>query len=193
MQTPTSQLYQVTTSCSDDEDDVDDTTHVAPGRRRIRVRSAPRFLDPDEDTTDSDHDLNVDSDGSIEPDPGRWRHDAEAPVTGNAALLRMAERYAAINEEEQAHLQAHEQAQERADERANEQAQAGDLMAPRAKFFIEQGKNKCTIRFDPPVSGRFVLLKTWSPRHRPCGNIDIQSVTVKGFAGPRFFPAQKSR
>jgi hypothetical protein len=62
-------------------------------------------------------------------------------------------------------------------------------MAPHARFFIERDKSKCTVKFDPPVSGRFILLKMWSPQHTPGGNIDIQSVVAKGFAGPRFFPA----
>ncbi len=64
-------------------------------------------------------------------------------------------------------------------------------MAPHAKFSIDNdvGKNVCTIRFEPPVSGTFVLLKMWNPHHDPSKNIDIQSVVVKGFAGPRFFPS----
>jgi len=66
-------------------------------------------------------------------------------------------------------------------------------MAPHARFFIERDKSKCTVRFDPPVSGRFILLKMWSPHHSPSGNIDIQSVVARGFAGPRFFPAVSLR
>ncbi|KAK9771124.1 hypothetical protein SCAR479_12248 [Seiridium cardinale] len=65
----------------------------------------------------------------------------------------------------------------------------GDLMAAHAKFFIEPDKSKCTIRFDPPVSGRFILLKMWSPRPDSTSNIDIQAVIANGFAGPRYFPA----
>ncbi|POS84604.1 hypothetical protein EPUL_003718, partial [Erysiphe pulchra] len=41
----------------------------------------------------------------------------------------------------------------------------GSLMAPHARFFIERDKSKCTVKFDPPVSGRFILLKMWSPHH----------------------------
>jgi len=69
----------------------------------------------------------------------------------------------------------------------------GELMAPHAKFFIERGKNKCTIRFDPPVSGRFVLLKMWNSHHDQSENIDIQGVVARGFAGPRYFPAVELR
>ncbi|RKF56159.1 putative regulator of chromosome condensation -like protein [Erysiphe neolycopersici] len=67
----------------------------------------------------------------------------------------------------------------------------GGLMAPHARFFIERDKSKCTVKFDPPVSGRFILLKMWSPHHDVSGNIDIQSVVAIGFAGPRYFPAIK--
>lgn len=70
------------------------------------------------------------------------------------------------------------------------QAVGGEsLMAPHARFHIEKNKNKCTIRFDPPVSGRFILLKMWSPHHDPAKNIDIQGVIAKGFAGPRLIPS----
>lgn len=65
----------------------------------------------------------------------------------------------------------------------------GDLMVPHARFNIEKGRSKCTIHFDPPISGRFILLKMWSPRQHVGSNIDIQSVVAKGFAGPRYFPS----
>ncbi|KAI2639901.1 hypothetical protein GGS26DRAFT_542233 [Hypomontagnella submonticulosa] len=68
-------------------------------------------------------------------------------------------------------------------------AVGGELMVPHARFFIERNKSKCTIKFDPPVSGRFILLKMWSPHRDPGANIDIQAVIAKGFAGPRYFPA----
>ena len=47
--------------------------------------------------------------------------------------------------------------------------------------------------FNPATdrSGRFMLLKFWSPA--PDENIDIQSVVAHGFAGPRFFPAKEMR
>lgn len=69
----------------------------------------------------------------------------------------------------------------------------GALLAPHARFHIEKKKSKCTIRFDPPVSGRFILLKMWSSHHDPGSNIDIQSVLARGFAGPRYFPATEMR
>ncbi|KAL0931771.1 uncharacterized protein CTRU02_212724 [Colletotrichum truncatum] len=72
-------------------------------------------------------------------------------------------------------------------------AVGGELMAPHAKFFIEKEKSKCTIRFDPPVSGRFILLKMWSSSRASGSNIDIQAVLAKGFAGPRYFPSVELR
>lgn len=69
------------------------------------------------------------------------------------------------------------------------QAVGGALLAPHAKFFIEKGKNRCTIKFDPPVTGRYILLKMY----HPTDNIDIQGVYAKGYAGPRFFPSVELR
>lgn len=65
----------------------------------------------------------------------------------------------------------------------------GDLMVPHARFHIEKGRSKCTLHFNPPISGRFLLLKMWSPRKRTAENIDIQSVVAKGYAGSRYFPS----
>jgi hypothetical protein len=67
------------------------------------------------------------------------------------------------------------------------------LMPAHARFFIERDKSRCKVVFEPEVSGRFVLLKMWSPEMRPGGNIDIQSVVVKGWCGPRFFPKMVMR
>lgn len=58
-----------------------------------------------------------------------------------------------------------------------------------ARFQIQRGKYKVAIKFDPPVSGRFILLKLWANR----SNVDVQSVIAKGFAGPRFFPSIELR
>ncbi|KAI9167485.1 hypothetical protein HJFPF1_03613 [Paramyrothecium foliicola] len=72
-------------------------------------------------------------------------------------------------------------------------AVGGELLVPHAKFFIEKKKSKCTIKFDPPVSGRYILLKIWSSHHDSNSNIDIQSVMARGFAGPRYFPSVQLR
>lgn len=64
-----------------------------------------------------------------------------------------------------------------------------DPNVTRAKFHIRRDKYKVAIKFDPPVSGRFVLLKLWSNR----SNVDVQSVIAKGFGGSRFFPAVELR
>ncbi|PVI07582.1 hypothetical protein DM02DRAFT_608673 [Periconia macrospinosa] len=61
------------------------------------------------------------------------------------------------------------------------------LIQPHARFFIARHKNKITIKFHPAVSGKYVLLKLWSPTSD--GNIDIESVQFYGYSGPRFFPA----
>ncbi|KAJ5756982.1 uncharacterized protein N7511_007164 [Penicillium nucicola] len=62
-----------------------------------------------------------------------------------------------------------------------------EVLKPHARFFIERQKSMVTIKFDPPPSGRFILIKLWSPR--PDANIDIESIITHGYAGPRFFPS----
>ncbi|OOQ87643.1 hypothetical protein PEBR_15942 [Penicillium brasilianum] len=62
-----------------------------------------------------------------------------------------------------------------------------EVLKPHARFFIEREKSMVSIKFDPPPSGRFILIKLWSPRSD--GNIDIQSIIAHGYAGPRFFPS----
>jgi len=56
-----------------------------------------------------------------------------------------------------------------------------------ARFAIQKGKYKVAIKFDPPVSGRYVLVKLWAGERR--SNVDVQSIVAKGFGGQRFFPA----
>jgi hypothetical protein len=67
------------------------------------------------------------------------------------------------------------------------QAAADDPNVQAARFHIKQGKSRVTVKFDPPVSARYVLLKLWAGK----SNVDVQSVIVKGYAGPRFFPAMQ--
>ncbi|PWY85715.1 hypothetical protein BO94DRAFT_586274 [Aspergillus sclerotioniger CBS 115572] len=61
------------------------------------------------------------------------------------------------------------------------------LMKPHARFFIERNKSMVSVKFDPPPSGRYILVKLWSPHSGK--NIDIQSIIAYGYAGTRFFPA----
>ncbi|OBT50348.1 hypothetical protein VE04_09496 [Pseudogymnoascus sp. 24MN13] len=88
-----------------------------------------------------------------------------------------------------------ENAIEAADEATEEAVKAVDgrgsgqgLMAPHARFFIERDKSRCRLVFEPEVSGRYILLKMWSPEVGADGNIDIQSIVVKGWCGGRWFP-----
>ncbi|KAL8706656.1 MAG: hypothetical protein Q9201_000290 [Fulgogasparrea decipioides] len=69
----------------------------------------------------------------------------------------------------------------------SQRKESAELLAPHATIFIEKGKSMVSIKFEPPVSGRYILLKLWSPASER--NIDVQSIIAHGFAGPRFFPA----
>ncbi|KAI9040260.1 uncharacterized protein KD926_008461 [Aspergillus affinis] len=62
----------------------------------------------------------------------------------------------------------------------------GPFMA-HACFSIERTKNVVNIKFDPPPSGRYILVQLWCPHGDT--SIDIQNIAAYGFAGPRFFPA----
>ncbi|QDS70075.1 hypothetical protein FKW77_004715 [Venturia effusa] len=63
-----------------------------------------------------------------------------------------------------------------------------NVLRPSASFFMGEQRSRITIKFEPPVSGRFLMLKLFSPQLHHGKNIDIQYIQVNGFAGPRFFP-----
>jgi hypothetical protein len=157
--------FQVTTECSDSEGD-------EPLVGGSRQRALPRIMSLRFDDTESSDEEP--------PDHGDW-HENDPPGAGPSSLHRR-ETASDITLAEAA------EASQIATQEAV-RAVGGGLMAPHARFFIERDKSKCTVTFDPPVSGRFILLKMWSPHHSSTSNIDIQSVVAKGFAGPRYFPA----
>jgi hypothetical protein len=158
--------FQVTTECSDSEED--EQAHQTSRQHRLHRIMGLRF----EDTESSDDELH---------DHGEW-HDEYLLDMGYSPGPRRRETASNITLSEVA------EASQVATQEAVK-AVGGELMAPHARFFIPRDKSKCTVKFDPPVSGRFILLKMWSPHHSATSNIDIQSVVAKGFAGPRYFPA----
>ncbi|KAL9063834.1 MAG: hypothetical protein Q9157_008070 [Trypethelium eluteriae] len=66
-----------------------------------------------------------------------------------------------------------------------------DMIVPNARFRMKDRSHQVTIKFDPPLSGKYILIKLWSPTVN--GNIDIQSITTYGYSGPRFIPAFEAR
>lgn len=168
---------RVTTECSDDEDDEYDVSQVFR-RAPNRIGSLP-FENPDSDSDDvNPFGSGEFLDGSLRRPRHHQHHHQHHPHRRDRAerlSLSLAEAW-------DAHANATQEAV---------RAVGGELLAPHARFFIEKKKSKCTIRFDPPVSGRFILLKMWSSQHDPASNIDIQSVIARGFAGPRYFPSVK--
>ncbi|KAF4632878.1 hypothetical protein G7Y89_g5247 [Cudoniella acicularis] len=158
--------FQVTTEWSDSEDE--ESTSLS--RRHITRRIGLRYDEPDSGD-DADEQNNS----------ANWHEDY---ILGMGRSARLQRRETARNITLAEAAEASQIATQEA-----VKAVGGDLMVPHARFFIERDKSKCTLKFDPPVSGRFILLKMWSPHSGPSGNIDIESVVAKGFAGPRFFPA----
>ncbi|KAL2130262.1 hypothetical protein VTI74DRAFT_6701 [Chaetomium olivicolor] len=195
--------FTITTGYSEDESDEDHADHPRPPRRRTpnRIGTLPFESDSSDESI------------SMLARPFRqWPGNED--FTADTALLRAARMRERIRRERRASRTGRaaeqdmraasgagsangmtlEEAQEASQIATQEAVRAvgGELMAPLAHFFIEKDKNKCTVRFDPPVTGRFVLLKMWSPHQDPHDapkNIDIQAVVAKGFAGPRYSPA----
>ena len=155
--------FQVTTECSDSEEDDPNRDPLRPNNRNLYE---PSDSSEDEPTYHQENYLmnEIQDYRNFHPSALRRRETASNITLAEAAeasQLATQEAVRAVGEE---------------------------LMVPHAKFFIERDKSKCTVRFDPPVSGRFILLKMWSPHQNPLENIDVQSVVAKGFAGPRFIP-----
>lgn len=152
----------IATDCSDPEDNM-----AHPGSRRPinRIGMLPFESDSSEDgenTLGWDDIRFDDDDGSPPPHYHRRTQDMTLAEAAEASQVATQEAVQAVG---------------------------GRLLRPHAKFYIEKGKNRCTIKFDPPVTGRYILLKMYHPSE----NIDIQGVHAKGFAGPRFFPSVELR
>ncbi|OAA44786.1 hypothetical protein NOR_03540 [Metarhizium rileyi] len=168
--------FRITTECTSDEEDYS-MPHILR-RTPNRIGSLPF----ETETSDSD-------DGPFTDDFTETFHRQVHPPTGSStshtshpAHSRTERLSVSLAEAWDARVSAAQEAI---------RAVGGELLIPHARFFIEKKKSKCTIRFDPPVSGRFILLKMWSSHHDIASNIDIQSVMAKGYAGPRYFPSME--
>lgn len=159
--------FNVTTECSDDES----------SSGRPRYRRAPNRIGSLPFESDSD-------DGRI-PLPTGYGSFEEI------ARWRRRERRRRLDAGESGFDEAAEEHQIAMQEAVR--AVGGTLLQPLAKFSIDKDKNKCTIKFDPPASARFLLLKIWNPTRDPMANIDIKAIVVKGYAGPRYFPSVEHR
>ncbi|KAK4175023.1 hypothetical protein QBC36DRAFT_332332 [Triangularia setosa] len=174
--------FNITTECTDDGSDDDDgrvlSSHLRSRNRRTPNRIGSLPFESESSEEDRDPWGNPSSD---------WR------AFDNLTRRRYAARGGG-RQHDSVSSTTLEEAQEASQIATQEALRAvgGELMAPLAHFFIEKDKNKCTIRFDPPVSGRFILLKMWSPPQDlsdRSSNIDIEAVIAQGFAGPRYFPS----
>ncbi|KAI1000356.1 hypothetical protein K3495_g7836 [Podosphaera aphanis] len=170
--------FNVTTECSDSESDELTSHSINRGSTRSRLRLTA--------TDDSDGNDDDEEDHDDDDERNSWQNHFIRIRNHNYRRQRLRRRETASN----ITLLEAAQSSKAASQDATKHIEGG-LMSPHARFFIERDKSKCTVKFDPPVSGRFILLKMWSPHHDASGNIDIQSVVVTGFAGPRYFPAMK--
>ncbi|KAI0873065.1 hypothetical protein GGS24DRAFT_465032 [Hypoxylon argillaceum] len=152
--------FQVTTECSDDDEDGIDMR--LNGRAPNRIGPLPFESSSDDDDSDDEGPDDFSISGT----------DYRSRRRRNRSSTTLAEAEEAVQIATQEAVRA----------------VGGELMTPNARFYIEPDKSRCTIRFDPPLSGRFILLKMWNPRRGSHANIDIRAVIARGFAGPRFFP-----
>ncbi|OIW33896.1 hypothetical protein CONLIGDRAFT_570249, partial [Coniochaeta ligniaria NRRL 30616] len=176
--------FTITTECSNDDVEGDAGTDGLRRSRSYGRLQIPNRIGalPFENSEDSDEggDTWVQSNGG-----GGWGAFDEVTGRGGNYDRRRPAGAAAREDSVSRALQEAREASQIATQEAV-RAVGGELMTPLVHFHIRENRNKCTIRFDPPVSGRFILLKMWSSQDRT--NIDIQGITAKGFAGPRFVP-----
>ncbi|WAO92825.1 Hypothetical protein NCS54_01034800 [Fusarium falciforme] len=189
--------FRVTAEYSDDEEDEYD------GRRFLR-RAPNRIGSLPFETLDSESDDGAeifDPEYLDDHHPSHWRLYSSAANTSGSGFppssrRRERERERDRERDRSSNSMSLTEAWEAHNSATQEAVRAvggGGLLSPHARFFIEEKKSKCTIRFDPPVSGRFILLKMWSSHHDPASNIDIQSIIARGYAGPRYFPSVQLR
>jgi len=171
--------FNVVTECSEDHEGDDPALHPSFLRSNRRTPNRIGILPFESDNSDDGAD-------AWGPSASEWSLDDIARSRFHASRARGEHDISnmTLDEAREANQIATQEAV---------RAVGGGLMAPLARFFIEEDKNKCSIKFDPPVSARFILLKMWSPHHDPSKNIDIQAVVAKGFAGPRYFPSADVR
>ncbi|EGX89119.1 hypothetical protein CCM_07371 [Cordyceps militaris CM01] len=204
--------FQISTEFSDDEDDAVTASVAAPVS--ILRRPPPNRIGPlpfENDEVDSDSDLDDGHASTTFTDNNSLRrlrrgdssgaaparHPTNISTTNN--LLNVNFGHYAPQTSNNNHGSNNTALADAWDAHASATQEAiravggGNLLAPHARFHFEKKKSKCTIRFDPPVSGRFILLKMWSSHQDLSSNIDIQSVIAHGFAGPRYFPAVEMR
>ncbi|RBR25810.1 uncharacterized protein FIESC28_01403 [Fusarium coffeatum] len=193
--------FQITTECSDDEEEHYEGSRLLYRRAPDRIGSLP-FETLDSDSEEGGDPFNPEY--LDDHHPSHWRLYSSAANTSGPGLSppssrRREREREREREQENDHsnrsfsLTAAWEAHASATQDAVRAVGGGQLLSPHARFYIEKKKSKCTIRFDPPVSGRFILLKMWSSHHDPTSNIDIQSVLARGFAGPRYFPSIELR
>ncbi|MCJ1260188.1 hypothetical protein MMC22_000047 [Lobaria immixta] len=164
---PTPLSFAISTDCSDHSSDEEEESSAATLADRLRRDHLP--LPPSMDSS---------SDSTEDGDLSHWA----TPRARTATRHRRNRRQAIPSRIEVAAPSTAEEARNGTDGRP-----PVEVLAPHARFFIEREKSMISIKFEPLVSGRFILLKLWSPAENQ--NIDIQSIVAHGFAGPRFFPA----
>ncbi|KAK3940367.1 hypothetical protein QBC46DRAFT_364152 [Diplogelasinospora grovesii] len=151
--------FHIITDCSEDEDEAHPS---APNNARSRNRRTPNRIGS----------LPFESESSDDERYPDWPGHVNGGQNNNNPYLRRPQPSGQNGSGNMTLEEAQEASQIAMQEAVR--AVGGELMTPLVHFHIEKDKSRCSIRFDPPVSGRFILLKMWSPHHDPSKNIDIQ-------------------
>jgi len=183
--------FNVTTECSEDEvKDNESETEMARGLRHYHSpRRAPNRIGALPFESDDDDDDDGDDDDEENPwapsGPNLYDYEEDYRRYSSSRAIDRGQHSGGGSLAAMTLDEAREASQIATQEAVR--AVGGELMPPLAHFLIDKDKDKCTIRFDPPVSGRFILLKMW--RKDLDKNIDIRAIIAVGYAGPRQFPA----
>ncbi|KAI9791162.1 MAG: hypothetical protein M1833_001572 [Piccolia ochrophora] len=171
---PTPPTFTVTTECTDDEDDSDQET---------AAERSQRLLFPVWDGSDDDE-----GEVSSATEETNWN----GPETGDwERRLRSEARRRRRDTPSRIEMSMPSNENQRPPTESLSAATDNEILTPHARFFIKRDRSRCSVVFEPAVSGRFILLKLWSPAHGE--NIDIRAVSAHGFAGTRYFPAVTPR
>lgn len=189
-----------------EEDDDDDEQSILSLRSREAMLAHVgepdyqgfEFEDSDYEGDDVEHDEdeNVENEGSSSPEHSQAGDDAEADDEGRKEPESTAQPEGGAGAAGES-----QNSNGTTCNGSSSNQERPKMLAAHTRFTFQPSKSKCRMVFDPPISARYLLLKLWCPDggkrrlstrpgmrpHWSMGNIDIQSVVVKGWCGPRAF------
>ncbi|CAG7920118.1 unnamed protein product [Penicillium olsonii] len=159
---------------------------------RAQFRITTEYHENNEDNVYSDNEEEGSLEFNTQEEPTeRYTSDTDETPSDEDDMNYLRRRV--IQNQRRAALSRHRREQTLVHPLPNPAQPSAEVLKPHARFFMEREKNMVTIKFDPPPSGRYILIKLWSPFPEGDGTIDIESIIAHGYAGPRFFPSIAAR